>query len=469
MNTCLSGLWDVLLEQYYNMMQDKAGIIEEADRKREMCWLIEKFYDGSNLHKPLHVETFYQELLKKESSIGNAAKIADKESKACGLCVLCNECASQFYEVLQGKKEERPLPLELKNYFSDNSQFYYYLAAYKTVQSYRRINNTLICLKGFSSTTPAIYSATFENTCAGGGLYLNVDGFGVVIDPGIGFVDSMHKQGIFIEDINAVVVTHNHLDHNADIGTISALQHDINRYYESQVKFYKGFFRGVNNKKHTISWWLDESTQEVNKEIISESTLLSQCDRWIEISDKISMAAFETKHMLKGKSYCVKFRISLDGKEVIIGYTSDTKFFAEIAEFLEESDIIVFNISDIYEKDVRGTKQKNSHLGYDGSVNLLQGERQHFCLAIASEFCCSNGDYRVRVVRRINEHLRKGRAAHVIPGEVGLKVDIRSKGIYCSHCKRIVPLDFISVVNPEREFGAIRYVCQNCQYIKNNC
>lgn len=36
--------------------------------------------------------------------------------------------------------------------------------------------------------------------------------------------------GIFIEDINAVIVTYNYLGHNKDIGSISALQHDLNRY-----------------------------------------------------------------------------------------------------------------------------------------------------------------------------------------------------------------------------------------------
>ena len=64
---------------------------------------------------------------------------------------------------------------------------------------------------------------------------------------------------------------------------------------------------------------------------------------------------------------------------------------------MKECDILIFHISDIYEKDVRGTKQKNSHLGYDGSLHLLKGGDQQFRIAIASEFCCNNGDYRMKV------------------------------------------------------------------------
>lgn len=468
MNTCLSGLWDVLIEQYYCAKKDECGRVDEDDCKEKMCCLIDAFYRGNELHKPRHLQIFNQELLKKEVNIHDAAEMADKETKICGLCVACIECSRKFYEILEGKKAERPLPYELKNYFSDSGQFYYYLSAYKTVKLYRRINNTLICLKGFSSTTPAIYSATFEDTCTGGGLYLNVDGFGIVIDPGIGFVDSMHRHGIFIEDINAVIVTHNHLDHNADVGTISALLYDTNRYYDRQVKFYKHFFDGIKNKSHGISWWLDESTQAVNKGIISESTLLSQCDTWTEVSDKVSLMTIETKHMKDKKSYGVKCKIRLEDNEIIMGYTSDTKFFTEIADFMAECDIVIFNVSDIYEKDVRGIKQKNSHLGYDGSLNLLQGDAQKFRLAIASEFCCSNGDYRMRVSRKLNEHMRKRRQTYIIPGEVGLKVDIQSGGIYCSRCKRVIPLDMVSVAAPEREFGLIQYICKNCQYMQKS-
>ncbi len=464
MNTCLSGLWDVILEKYYSVVQNECDIIKENECKIEISKIIAQFYASDKVHMPLHIEVFQHELRKEESNMQEAAKVAGTKAGLCGLCVSCKGCAGEFYKVLQGKKEERPLPLELKNYFSGKSQLYYYLSSYKSVKSYRRINNTLICLKGFSSTTPAIYSATFESACTGGGFYLNVGGYGIAIDPGIGFVDSMHKQGIFIEDINAVIVTHNHLDHNADVGTISALLHDINRYYNSQVKFYKNFFHGIKSKVHEIDWWLDESTQENNKEIIEKSNLLSQCREWTQLNEKVYISALETRHMLEGKSYGIKYKVEIDEKDLIVGYTSDTRFFPEIMEFMKECDILIFHISDIYEKDVRGTKQKNSHLGYDGSLHLLKGGDQQFRIAIASEFCCNNGDYRMKVVRKLNEYVKEKGITRVIPGEVGLKIDLQSSGIYCSHCKRVVPVNSVSVVSSEEEFGTIQYVCENCQY-----
>ena len=118
------------------------------------------------------------------------------------------ECASKFYSILQNKVVERALPMEMVDYFSNNSQLQYYISAYENVKQSRDINNSLLCLKGFSSSTPMINSAVFsKNTCVGGGFYLNVNGFGVVIDPGIGFVENIQREGIFIEDIYIMWMT----------------------------------------------------------------------------------------------------------------------------------------------------------------------------------------------------------------------------------------------------------------------
>ena len=40
----------------------------------------------------------------------------------------------------------------------------------------------------------------------------------------------MHKNGIYINDIDIVIITHDHLDHNADAKVISSLLYDLNNY-----------------------------------------------------------------------------------------------------------------------------------------------------------------------------------------------------------------------------------------------
>lgn len=459
MSTCLSGLWDVLIEY---IVEDKY-INSDSKIKDKIYQKIISFFEGDVFKKPEHIVTFCNTYIQPEVTLKNAASEAIKYTKTCALCMGCISCSQRFYRaILDFDKIERPLPQELFSYFRSHSQFYYYLSAYKAVKMYRRIDNTFICLKGFASTTPAIYSAAFENACTGGGLYFNVDGCGVVIDPGLGFAESMHQHGIFIEDVNVVLVTHNHLDHNADVGTLSALQYDINSYYEKQTLFYQKFFQGVHNKKHEILWMLDKGTKESTKEMIEGSSELLPYDDWYQLSEKVYIKVLKTKHMKKGVSYGVKFRLHLKDRVLLLGYTSDTRYFAELGEFFADSDLLLLNISDVYEKDVRGRKSKSSHLGFDGSVRLLLEENLHPQLAIVSEFCCNNGDNRMKIVQKLKEQVHNQKLLHMIPGEIGLKVDLETSGIYCSRCKRVILANSGLTIAPEKEFGSIQYICETC-------
>lgn len=73
----------------------------------------------------------------------------------------------------------------------------------------------------------------------GGGFYFRYKGHGVAVDPGIGFTLLMHRNNIFIDDIDSVIVAHSHLDHNSDVGILSALKYDYNRNRAGNAVFSK--------------------------------------------------------------------------------------------------------------------------------------------------------------------------------------------------------------------------------------
>jgi len=59
----------------------------------------------------------------------------------------------------------------------------------------------------------------------GGGYYIWHKGTGIAIDPGHGFVDSLHRyHGITVHHIDVVIITHDHMDHHADLETIITLR-----------------------------------------------------------------------------------------------------------------------------------------------------------------------------------------------------------------------------------------------------
>ena len=111
------------------------------------------------------------------------------------------------------KIEKRIIPEYLEQYFPARTQLQYYLDYEKHAKQSRSIENTFICLKGFSSATPFFRSSTFNRPGLGGGFYFRWQGVGVAVDPGIGFMSLMHEHSIFIDDIDVVIVTHAHIDH----------------------------------------------------------------------------------------------------------------------------------------------------------------------------------------------------------------------------------------------------------------
>ena len=76
------------------------------------------------------------------------------------------------------------LPVYLRKYFEQDSQFYYYNEHAKHRKEYRKLDDVFVCLKGFSSSTPMLNSTVFENNCIGGGFYFRYKGIGIAVEKG---------------------------------------------------------------------------------------------------------------------------------------------------------------------------------------------------------------------------------------------------------------------------------------------
>lgn len=366
----------------------------------------------------------------------------------------------------------RSIPLNLEPYFSKDSQFHYYYESQSFIRDYRDIDNKFICLKGFSSSTPIVHSAVFNRECKGGGFFFRYNGYGIAVDPGIGFVSLMHQNNIFIDDINVVVVTHNHIDHNNDVRSLSALLHEFNSNKTRPLEFYNKFFDVDAPKEHKIKWIMDAKTIESMQDIMENQVVhdLSTFTDWdnIDNNGSIKLASIKTKHIKDNdNTYGIKLKFEDEIHTPIWGYTSDTCFFDKLIDFFYESDVILFNISDIYIKDIQGIKQKNSHLGFDGSLKLLYGIKAK--LALATEFCCTNGDCRHEIVKELNNALNEeldktktNKEMRIVPAETGLKISLSGKKINCSICKKLNDIECIKISRPEREYDQIKYICEDC-------
>jgi glyoxylase-like metal-dependent hydrolase (beta-lactamase superfamily II) len=97
----------------------------------------------------------------------------------------------------------------------------------------------LIACRHWNSTTPVIPRRFSEllpyprmaGYGFGGGYFLVLNGVGIVVDPGYGFMQVLYNSyGYTICDIDVVFVTHDHPDHWADLANILVLKHTASRY-----------------------------------------------------------------------------------------------------------------------------------------------------------------------------------------------------------------------------------------------
>ena len=144
----------------------------------------------------------------------------------------------------------RTLPPEIYRHLDARmSAADYYWEHCGSMKKIKKFNNRLIVLKGMSSSTPAMLNSAFNTqNFHGGGLYINWKGFGIVIDPGYHFVEAMHNTGLTVMDVNAVIITHEHIDHNNDMRILEDLNQSLARFTKEK------------DREHKISWYLDEAT-----------------------------------------------------------------------------------------------------------------------------------------------------------------------------------------------------------------
>lgn len=357
----------------------------------------------------------------------------------------------------------KDLSPQIEAYFCERSHYKHYINYKEHVSLTRNIDDMFICLKGVSSSTPFFHSSAFDDI-TGGGFYFRYKGKGIVVDPGIGFVTQMHRHNIFIDDIDYVIITHNHIDHCNDASSISAMNYDFNKCRSREHAFFSKFF-DIDDPYHSIVWIVDDASGEqvrsfVNKE--SELILLSKIAEnspdYYEISDFISIKAVHTRHINGSTdSFGIKLRFLGDDLEYIWGYSSDTKYFPELLEFFDDCKALILNVSDIYPSDVKSNKLKSSHLGFTGCKEIITKSKSR--LVLISEFACINGDNRFEIANLLADCTTDAR---VLPTEIGLKVSISVENAICCFCEQFEPLAQIKAIRPSKSFSKLKYVCNKC-------
>jgi L-ascorbate metabolism protein UlaG (beta-lactamase superfamily) len=290
----------------------------------------------------------------------------------------------------------------------------------------------------------SIESKIYRKT--GGGYFLSDGEFTLVIDPGFGFLKMMYEShDLTVMDIDAIIITHDHPDHLAELHTILGLRHVYRKKCNKKIKVYLNpsshflYSRVCLYYSHLL--YMKKAIKlPANKVLNINSFQISTIGMFHdEIWDKLEPKLKEKIKQESGDSAALGLIVNFvfNRKKYKISIPGDTSFpknkeeWARLASFYADSDIACVHLGSIEEKwtdpsinlPIEVQYGDRGHLGITGVVNLLSSISPH--VAIITEFGeeLDFKKHRLSVVEIIKEVLSTFKFT-IIPSDNKLKVVI---------------------------------------------
>lgn len=249
--------------------------------------------------------------------------------------------------------------------------------------------NKLVILRRWQSFNPIIprpHETRFRGShVPGGGYFLLWQGKGIVIDPGFDFIQNFYDEGFSVEDIDAVILTHAHIDHDDELSCILTLLYEWNKFWEKQVIDWKKeesvklqkkidlfLNEGSYRKFHS---WLYSPTEVVKKiyqlplnvwdieDKIAEIREISHRrgkNIEIDLTESYGMAleiipAIHSEVIAKNSAIGFKLKLNRNNEPVpfMLGITGDTHAYKDIENNYSDCDILIAHLGDIKFREIR--------------------------------------------------------------------------------------------------------------------
>jgi ribonuclease BN (tRNA processing enzyme) len=321
-------------------------------------------------------------------------------------------------ENLQGFSEEmiKHSLLNIGHIASLPFQITKYLAhgGYKERVSLHRRNsiNKFVILRRWQSFNPKVPRPKGEDI-RGGGYFLFWQGKGFVVDPGFNFIQNFYEQGYSINDIDAIVVTHTHPDHDDELNSILTLLAEWNEVNKVQKKLKGGISKNGEDEPKYIDLFLNEGAyRKYNswvyaKKIMIRKIFILQTNRWHKQSkpkDKngeVNIDARQTinlkekyaldievipawhdelidMHSSVGLKFVLYDKDNCDGPVLRIGITGDTEYYANIVEMYNDTDILLAHVGDVKFRELLNYyKEEKKHISITQFIDNWSGDNEN--------------------------------------------------------------------------------------------
>lgn len=384
------------------------------------------------LDRALQIDpNYYEALYKKSEILATRDRVIES-----GECLSKAHSIEMLVKVLDEFQHEKK---DLLEYIKINDRkFAKFVGKNRSVPE--NFNSFLAVLRKWNSYTPILPSEKGNNK--GGGYFLFHKGKGIVIDPGFNFIDNFYQEGFQIADIDAILVSHAHNDHTADIESILTLIHKHNEKNGNRYKTidlflnlgtfikYSGLLNLRNDKKiGTITVLMPDMEYSLSNYGITIFTIKAKHDEIID--DKYAL------------SFLIHVKDVEDGKCAKIGFTCDTGWNFEDESYFTKSfldhnpELLIAHLGSIKSKEFeyleKTTEDKRNrcfypnHLGLLGMTKLLEKIKYEKPLIILSEFGEELKKYRISIAKKFTEIFDM----NCLAGDVGLYVRLKDLFIFC--------------------------------------
>ncbi|WP_346862100.1 tetratricopeptide repeat protein [uncultured Draconibacterium sp.] len=299
----------------------------------------------------------------------------------------------------------------------------------------KKNQSILLILRKWNSYTPILNTSNSK----GGGYFICHNGQGLVIDPGLNFLENFFYMGLSLRDINHIFISHAHNDHMADLESIITLLYKYNSNPGNKKKTHKvNLYMNVGSYKKFIT-----NINLKDKTSVESVTVLNP-ETTVEVCDGITLENIRAKHdEILSDSYCLSFNFKLNNRTVT--FTNDTGYEDSYGLKIKECnpDVLIAHIGTIKKSEFKDQDYYEKHLGLNGIMRILSISEASF--NIISEFGEELKHYRGIIAQSLAEVFNKT----VIPGDIGIKININDLTI-----KESFPSDY----PPEENISKMKYL-----------